>query len=181
MSIPNGLSEIKKKYGNPSANGILSQNWKKKYLTTVSLPFPMRIAGNLKKSITVIEFNKKAANALVQAFTLAYRYARIQMKKKYGYDKTTDFYNKVTNDFICAAKIDIFGGAFVFRKKRGSNKLSLHSYGIAIDINPQENAMRTKGNMPEWFIQCMKKYEFVWGGDWKSSKDPMHFQLASGA
>jgi hypothetical protein len=63
------------------------------------------------------------------------------------------------------------------RNARGSNRLSEHAYGRAIDINPGQNPMR--GNlvtdMPRNTSQIARAHGLVWGGDWKSKKDPMHF------
>ena len=57
--------------------------------------------------------------------------------------------------------------------------LSMHSWGIAIDINPATNAYGTQGDIPAEFVQAFKDVGFSWGGDWKTP-DPMHFQYASG-
>ena len=83
----------------------------------------------------------------------------------------------------------------------GSGRLSLHSYGLAIDINPLYNpyvremsgkqvtspeegsryADRSLDN--EYYIkkgdivyEAFISRGFTWGGDWKNSKDYQHFQ-----
>jgi|GEM_PF-2142646 len=66
-------------------------------------------------------------------------------------------------------------------------KLSLHSFGVAIDFNPKQN-----GNYPKWkkdhpgvpcptdmpasFINAMKGAGFRWGGDYRVICDAMHFE-----
>lgn len=90
---------------------------------------------------------------------------------------------------------------FNFRKIADSDKLSNHSRGLAIDINPvynpyvrekngvilcepengKEYADRSK-NFPykidkeDVCYQIFTKYGFEWGGDWNSVKDYQHFQ-----
>lgn len=76
-------------------------------------------------------------------------------------------------------------GGYVCRPITGTtNKISNHSYGLAIDINPQENPyISNPGNMPEEeytdmpvsFRQLWTNEGFGWGGNWTSKKDAMHF------
>ena len=72
-------------------------------------------------------------------------------------------------------------GGYVCRKIRGSGKMSNHSYGLAIDINPMQNphlksACRT--DMPPEFRQLFLDEGWGWGCNWRSSKDAMHFSKA---
>ena len=71
---------------------------------------------------------------------------------------------------------------FNLRSKRHGGGLSLHSWGIAIDINPDRNPYQ-RGNydppqtdIPGEVIDIFKKYGFFWGGDWPGERDPMHFE-----
>ncbi len=91
--------------------------------------------------------------------------------------------------------------AFNFRPIEGTDRLSLHSYGMAVDINPQYNPyiLTSKGEMlilppngevhvdrskeNPYYIhkgdpcyQAFIKKGFTWGGDWKNTKDYHHFQ-----
>lgn len=86
--------------------------------------------------------------------------------------------------------------SFVPRHKRHDRdaRLSLHSWGIAFDVNPATNpygaflrtpcdpitgdaGMDVYYDLPVPFIETMEEAGFVWGGRWKKS-DPMHFQAA---
>lgn len=72
---------------------------------------------------------------------------------------------------------------FYWRYQTGSTtQLSKHSWGIAIDINAPTNPYRADNrlvtDMSASFVQAMKDSGFVWGGAFKSVKDPMHFELA---
>ncbi len=61
----------------------------------------------------------------------------------------------------------------------GRYQVSLHAHGVAVDINSLSNPYSSTGtlitNMPEWFVKAWKDAGFCWGGDWATSKDPMHF------
>lgn len=78
----------------------------------------------------------------------------------------------------CADEIKTYDGCFNIRKMRAVNAPSLHSWGVAIDINAFENQLYTKGKFSQKFVECFKYAGFDWGGDWKKRTDPMHFQLS---
>jgi hypothetical protein len=85
---------------------------------------------------------------------------------------------------------------FNYRLMRKGNRLSYHSWGIAMDINPDENpAIRYKrpqdkpvpfseewcelrpNAMPQAFVEAIKSVGFAWGGDWRTFADDMHYEL----
>ena len=91
--------------------------------------------------------------------------------------------------------------AFNFRPASGMRRLSKHSTGMAIDINPLYNPLvkhregRTRvypstatpyidrtQDFPYKIVKgdlcyrLFKKYGFSWGGDWRRSKDYQHFE-----
>ena len=55
--------------------------------------------------------------------------------------------------------------------------LSLHSWGIALDLNVPGNLRGTAGEIDRDVVAIFKKWGFAWGGDWQWT-DPMHFELA---
>jgi hypothetical protein len=67
-------------------------------------------------------------------------------------------------------------GCFNIRKARGYNSWSLHSWGIAIDINAAWNGLGKEPKMNRELVKCFEDAGFDWGGYWKR-KDGMHFQL----
>lgn len=77
-------------------------------------------------------------------------------------------------------KINSLSGLNV-RPIAGTNTYSLHSYGLAIDINPSQNPVtygRPVSNLPRGIGRLAAKYGLVWGGDWHGSKkDTMHFSI----
>lgn len=54
--------------------------------------------------------------------------------------------------------------------------LSLHSWGIAVDLNTLGNQRGTVGEIDRRVVAIFKKWGFAWGGDW-SYTDPMHFEM----
>jgi len=73
--------------------------------------------------------------------------------------------------------LESWDGCFNIRKSKGNyNKYSLHSWGIAIDINSKTNGYNKIPQMDLNLVQCFIDAGFDWGGFWKI-KDGMHFQL----
>ena len=56
--------------------------------------------------------------------------------------------------------------------------LSLHSWGIAVDLNVPGNLRGTAGEIDREVVAIFKRWGFAWGGDWAWT-DPMHFELAA--
>ncbi len=73
-----------------------------------------------------------------------------------------------------------FGGCYSPRFIAGDpvKGLSLHTWGIAIDLNVQSNLRGTPGEIDRRVVDIFKRWGFAWGGDW-SFTDPMHFELAA--
>jgi hypothetical protein len=79
------------------------------------------------------------------------------------------------------------GGTFVWRPIAGTRRLSPHSWGIAIDLNPRRGAywrsrkiagpqveeLRRRYPLP--IVAVFEKHGFIWGGKW-SHFDLMHFE-----
>jgi hypothetical protein len=69
-------------------------------------------------------------------------------------------------------------GGYNYRNIAGTNRLSNHAYGRALDINWNDNARGTKGKIDPTLARTLaQKHGLVWGGDW-SNPDPMHFEVA---
>lgn len=75
------------------------------------------------------------------------------------------------------------GGTFSWRKIAGTNRLSVHSYGAAIDINVKYSAYwrwskgkyKYQNKIPEKIIEKFEDHGFIWGGKWYHY-DTMHFE-----
>lgn len=73
-------------------------------------------------------------------------------------------------------------GCWNVRYKRSAAKqVSVHAYGLAVDINADRNPMKSpiETDMPPLFVDCFTRDGFTWGGTFPTP-DPMHFQLCSG-
>jgi hypothetical protein len=75
-------------------------------------------------------------------------------------------------------ELKTWDGCFNIRNKRGLSSLSLHSWGIAIDVNAFENSLNQVPKLSLQFVKCFTDAGFDWGGIW-TRKDGMHFQLKS--
>ncbi len=74
------------------------------------------------------------------------------------------------------------GGTFKWRKIAGTSRLSVHSFGAAIDINVKYSSYwrwnKSKGfenKIPIKIIKIFEKNGFIWGGKWYHY-DSMHFE-----
>jgi len=148
--------QLIEKYGKPTVDG-------KAYLTTINLPYPMRIAWDVDTKVTRMRCHKLVADKFLAVFS--------DLLSTYGYER------------IVELEIDLFGGCFNFRKMRQGNSWSRHSWGIAIDLSPAKNSMNAPVSKAQFgkeeykeMREIFKKHGFEWGGDlWK--KDCMHFQI----
>ena len=75
-----------------------------------------------------------------------------------------------------ASKIRTWDGCFNIRTKRGGTSASLHSWGLAIDINASWNRMGQPSTQDLRLVACFIESGFDWGGAW-ARPDAMHFQL----
>lgn len=86
-------------------------------------------------------------------------------------------------------EIVTYDGCFNIRKQRGSNAISMHSYGIALDLNATWNPLIRNVQPSKWdelrkkhvrwsepFLQVWRNNGFLCGADWKTVLDGMHFE-----
>jgi len=79
------------------------------------------------------------------------------------------------------------GGTFNWRPIAGTKRISMHSFGVTIDINvaeshywrnvkPDRNGLYTYRNqIPMEIVHIFEKHGFIWGGRWYHF-DTMHFE-----
>lgn len=142
-----------------------------------------------KEHIGEIIVNEKVADEIVEIFKELY-------EAKYPIERIRIIDEYDANDEL--SMLDNNTSAFCYREIAGSNgKLSKHSYGIAIDINPVQNPYvkndvilpetgkeyLDRDNVRKGMIvegdachEAFKKRGWTWGGDWNSLKDYQHFE-----
>jgi hypothetical protein len=81
------------------------------------------------------------------------------------------------------------GGTFTWRNIKGTNRHSMHSFGMTIDINTQYSdywqwgcnctnedvAVKYKNRIPQLIVDVFERNGFIWGGKWYHY-DTMHFE-----
>ena len=146
--------KIKSIYGVPNQQGS--------YLTTIQLPYPMRLAWDKNAEVKTMRCHKLVAKDFLNVFN--------DLLAHYGYEK------------IVELGIDLFGGCFSFRAMRGGSDYSRHSWGIAIDLDPERNQLKTpylKSNFSKQeykkLHEIFEKHGFINLGKQKGY-DAMHFE-----
>jgi hypothetical protein len=76
----------------------------------------------------------------------------------------------------CVHELKTWDGCFNIRQKRGGTSASLHSWGLAIDVNAAWNGFGHPFTLSKGFVKCFTDAGFEWGGEWTPC-DGMHFQL----
>ena len=136
--------------------------------------------------------NQKIAQDLVEIFSelydRQYPLASVRLVDDFGGDDLASMEADNTSCFNFR-EVTASGG--------GSHKLSLHAYGLAVDLNPLYNPYVKKGKIlpqsakpyanrknanpyridhEDLAYQLFTAHGFTWGGDWKSLKDYQHFE-----
>jgi len=149
-------NQIIKRYGQPNETGA-------GYLTVIKLPYPMRLAWDLDVKVTRMSCHKDVADKFLAVFN--------DLLCHYGYDE------------IVRLGIDLFGGCFNYRRMRGGSSWSLHSWGIAIDLDPARNKLKESKRTarfarPEYkpMIDIFYKHGFISLGV-ERNFDFMHFEI----
>ena len=158
--VPHGIAEITAAFGDITeyikSDGTLDPRWGAEMLGVAASPFRLMLSFAPTKTITHFSCHKRLIEVFQNAFT------RIQ---------SSGMQTSITS----------FGGCFAFRRQRTGARLSTHSWGIAIDLNPESNAQGTDGRMDAELVKLFQDAGFEWGGNWHGkTKDPMHFQFCTG-
>lgn len=163
---------------NVSNNTPLSQRWPKQDYTSMvnfygpvgenqtklDLPYKLKLAWSPSITLTRITCHEKAAKSLYTIFEKTF--------KTYG------------EKDIIKLKLDMFGGCLNVRRMRGGSAWSIHSWGAAIDLDPDNNQLKWSKDKA---VFAKKEYDNFWkiveNEGWVSlgrerNYDWMHFQAA---
>lgn len=88
----------------------------------VPLPFSMRLAWDLGAVVNSITLHARVAKSAERAF--------VRIAHEYTPAERADL------------GLDLFGGSLNVRRMRGGSAYSMHSWGIAIDFDPERNQLR---------------------------------------
>jgi hypothetical protein len=70
-----------------------------------------------------------------------------------------------------------YAGCYAPRRIQPRGQLSLHAWGVAIDLNAAANPFMGRSRQDRRLVRTMVRHGFSWGGDWPTRPDPMHFEL----
>lgn len=147
--------QLTEKYGTPNPTGA-------GYIIQINIPYPMYYEG---KQVNKISCHKAVAKNFLGVFN--------EILANYGLEQ------------IHRLQIDDYGGCFNYRLMRGGTQLSTHSWGVAIDLDPDRNKLKESDKTarfarPEYkaMIDIFYKHGFESLGREKNY-DWMHFQIAS--
>jgi hypothetical protein len=156
---PRGIGEIRRTFGDPRPyireDGTIAAGWEKEILDSLSLPAPIALSWDHAVKVSRIRCHRLVAPILGAVFQDIWRDGLWPTLRE-------------------------FGGCYAWRVQRGSDsKLSTHSWGISIDLNPSTNQLGTEGDWSPRVLEAFERHGFLWGGTF-GRPDPMHWQYAEG-
>lgn len=130
----------------------------------VVLPFPCVIAWDVEKTVLSFSCHADVADPLERIFRdAAAAYGEREFRR---------------------LRLDHFGGCYNLRKMRGGQALSMHSWGIAVDLDPERNQLRWGADRAAFahrdykvWWECVEAYGAVSLGR-ERDFDWMHLQFA---
>lgn len=143
----------------PSFYGTMGQNQ-----TMLEVPFPMVLAWDKRVPVKRFSIHAKVHDSAARAFA-----------------KIAEEYGPAERE---ALGLNLFGGCLNVRKMVGGSAWSMHSWGIAIDIDPARNQLKWGRDQARLAMPDAKRYFEIWEAEgWLSlgrsrNYDWMHVQAA---
>ena len=108
-------------------------------LVKTSLPYPLRLAWDTNTTVLSTQCHQKVQVSLQKVLEQVLQY--------YGFDAVQQL------------GLDLYGGGFNLRAKRGGTSLSTHSWGIAFDFDPANNQLKWDSSKARF---ARPEYDFWW-------------------
>lgn len=128
------------------------------------MPYPLRVAWDLKSTVKKFSVHRLVKVNIERVFQRTLDY--------YGYERIKELH------------LDLWGGCLNVRKMRGGKNYSMHSWGIAVDMDPDRNGFKTSWKNAEFSKPAYKQWVQFWYDEGainlglERNFDPMHFQFA---
>lgn len=106
------------------------------------MPYPLRIAWDTKSKVTKFSCHKKVKEPIERVFARTLEY--------YGFEKIQEL------------GLDLWGGCLNVRKVRGGSNYSMHSWGIAVDMDPDNNQLKWGRDRATFAKPAYKKWFEFW-------------------
>lgn len=158
---PDGKAAVVATFGDPLPFVNDKAEWEREVLISLHLPRPLIYAYDATRLVTQIRAHRLIAQHLVDTY-MACLDAGVPLDRlKYG-------------------------GTYCWRGQRGDGSLlSLHTWGIATDVEPAENPRgmpwRDNGRMLDpRVVDVFEGHGWFWGNRFHAVPDAMHFQWATG-
>lgn len=178
MRTPNGRPEIEEMFGNPAnADGTLNEAWEGENIRKIAPPDGWRLyyqSDTGLVQVSGIRIHRLLEDTFTAVLDDVWRFAKSQIGSSATDDEIRQWVHK--------RRLDQHGGGFNFRKITAGTKLSLHSYGIAIDWDPEHNPRKKplSKTLPDWWYDIWRDHGWS-DGQHFPTPDPMHVQFATGA
>lgn len=155
-------SDVDGFYGNPRGlNGEPDRKWEGENITKIAAPWKLVTAWDFA-DVNGIRIHRKCAASLSNVLHAIWVAADQDQQK------------------INEWGMNLYAGGYNFRLMRGSSRLSMHSWGCAVDFDSARNAF---GDTTPHFahipavLKAFSDEGWIWGGRW-GKPDGMHWQAA---
>lgn len=155
-------SQVDAFYGNPRGrDGLASAAWERANIVKVPVPWKIYTSWD-NAPVSALRMHGKCAGSLGRVLADIWT-ASGQSQLK-----------------IAEWGMHLYGGGYNFRLMRGSARLSMHSWGCAVDFDPARNGLGDTtphfANYPQ-VLDAFAREGWTWGGGW-TRPDGMHWQAA---
>jgi hypothetical protein len=150
-------------YGNPRGkDGEVSPNWVTQNIVKIPAPWKLITAWD-SQPVSGIRIHKKCSESLTIVLAEIWQASGENEKK------------------IKEWGMHLYAGGFNFRLMKGKTRLSMHSWGCAVDFDSARNGYGDNTpnfkDIPE-VVAAFEREQWAWGGRWHNTVDGMHFQAA---